>query len=639
MFKVRSEEKERRKEGTEGKSFFQNRRARPPLLSLLSVLLLSLFSPTSHTSVPPHCSTTMKSAIALIAALMAAASSAMVVPSPSKSVVTQMRRAIDLTQRANENPSFASEACTLWSTILTNNHDDIALPKEAMSAAHALYASTLTRIGRDKDALIQYETSLGYIDKCEVSVTEIDVRMGLGKSLQRLLRYGQARDTFLEVVSRCTGCEELKSSYSEAVQRAVICCMRLGDAKFALKIIAEFEATTRNRSQDHAVIGMKGAILSLESRSQEDLGKARELLGNASEGSDSILCKWLYIATQEKLTESPSSFNVKSKRDTIQQFAEINNSAFDDPFLVYLDDKLLLHGVLQSLEGADQFYPESFVIPHDLPLLKDTSKQQTDSWILKERSGYGSHGNRIVSAAEVTDGIHISESVLCQRIIHPPMLLDGCKFSLRIYVVYFSEVNVGSGGKLDAEAYISTNGLVKLASVEMDSAGPLEDQYMTNSGRGDGRSAVQYNLSYLKRELDKRDDICYDTVWEQLQNVARLVMERYIALRSDKQPIDVIEGDDTTAAIPINCEYMGGNFVPKILGFDFMLDESAKAWLLEVNRFPGLDARSTMDTDIKTSVVYDAWLAAADRIGLERKIMIDMCPEEYNCYSLIKLIN
>ena len=89
--------------------------------------------------------------------------------------------------------------------------------------------------------------------------------------------------------------------------------------------------------------------------------------------------------------------------------------------------------------------------------------------------------------------------------------------------------------------------------------------------------------------------------------------------------------------IPINCEVPVFSCIPKILGFDFMLDAFGNPWLLEVNRFPGLEPRSSMDAATKSNLIYDAWLVAADRAGLDRKVLHDIRPQCYKSFSLVKL--
>lgn len=530
----------------------------------------------------------------------------------------------------NGDPSFASDAVGLWSSILTRHDGELPLPRDAMPFAHALYASSLARLGRDKEALVQYKESLEFLEgQSNVSVAEIDVRMGMGKSLQRLLRYRDAKDMFLDVAFRCSGEESFLASCSEALQRGVLCCMRLGDVEDALSAIDEFEAVTKHKKQKY-ITGIKGALLLTQSKYGVDVDEARNLLKYAE--SESIMFKWLLATTHREHTGSLSFSN------NIQEFAAINNHGFDDPCLVYLDDKILLHSIIveDSLANVSGYYPQSFVIPQDLDQFKDACRNDDNKWMLKDRSGYGSHGNQIVSAARVLKYTPSDGPILCQRIINPPMLLCGRKFTIRIYVVYFPK-----GNNLKAEVYLSSAGLVKFASAEINGNGSLEDKYMTNSGRGDGRRAMQYDLEYLKRDLEESDPFGYSILWNKIENIVRRVMSRYTALRWEQSVIDKRDMiyRDISFDIPINHDSPTLNCIPKILGFDFMMDEHQMPWLLEVNRFPGLEPRSLRDADVKATVVHDAWLAAADRVGieLERTVMDEMCPIDYKSYSLVKL--
>ena len=590
-------------------------------------------------------------ALGLIMATVLVKSTALITPLTPESIIA-LKRATSLTNRANADPSYASDACTLWSSILTNTENGTSsLPPDVLSAAHALYASALVRIGRDKDAIVQYQTSIDYLDSCStdarLSNTELDIRMGLGKSFQRLFRYSLAKSAFHYIVSRCSVAEVLHSSYTEALQRTVICSMRLGDGNAAIDLIRDFEMSTKRGALDHDIIGMKGALLLLYSATGKSKAEACRLLKCAFKITDSILYKWLYIVTLQTHT-APHDFPGVNDRNKnkLHQYAEINNSAFDDPSLLYLDDKLLLHSVLKSTENAEQFYPQSLIIPKEIHLLEDSFSKEDrlmkQKWILKERSGYGSHGNRVVSATDLAELYSPQlEPVLCQRIVDPPMLLNGCRFSLRIYVVYFPKGLSLSREKtkLEAEIFLSGDGLVKLASSELDSESILENQLMTNSGRGDGRSNLQYDLQYLRSIMEKEDINSYNDLWKRIQNAIYQTMSEYTTLRYNQSPS--LNNDDhsleISTEIPINCEVPVFSCIPKILGFDFMLDAFGNPWLLEVNRFPGLEPRSSMDAATKSNLIYDAWLVAADRAGLDRKVLHDIRPQCYKSFSLVKL--
>ena len=54
----------------------------------------------------------------------------------------------------------------------------------------------------------------------------------------------------------------------------------------------------------------------------------------------------------------------------------------------------------------------------------------------------------------------------------------------------------------------------------------------------------------------------------------------------------------------------------QILGVDVMLDDALRVWVLEVNRFPALEARGTRDKAIKAAVVDAAWWLAFGAGGM-----------------------
>jgi hypothetical protein len=211
------------------------------------------------------------------------------------------------------------------------------------------------------------------------------------------------------------------------------------------------------------------------------------------------------------------------------------------------------------------------------------------------------------------------------------MLRKGQKFTLRVYVVYFSGGMNGEELK-DSEVYISTEGLVKYASAPFvgDSANPsaadLNDQYMTNSGRDDGRSASQHSLHQLQQDF-KTNGMDYQMMWEGIEESVQVVMEKYAHLQRSASPGHSF----------IRNTYSPICSIPKIMGFDYILDSSARPFLLEINRFPGLEPRSSMDFDVKHAIMYDAWVAASDRMAIPRMFVENLRPPSYKGYSLKKL--
>ena len=588
---------------------------------------------------------------------------ALVMPGPTESV-SMTRRAIELSNKANNNPAFAEEACMLWNDILNHKPDDpvddknLPLPLGAMPAAHGLYASTLVRIGRDKHAIVEYEISLKFLRK-DGSLSkpptkdEIDIRMGIAKSLQRMLRYKDAADSFLRVSTRLNQNKErsdwVEETSSDSIQSAALCYMRIGDFDSAISILENLDVSNVESA------GLKGALLLLQlysvstapkmkdSTRQKRIQKAHDLLNLASDKSTSPIYKWIYLTSYQSDVDKSVPMFQCNDGDIYLSFAKVNNSPFDDYGLVNLDDKILLHNMIvdYSPDEGDEFWPQGYILPKQWDLFRDNYKHHISTktymnkkmWILKERSGYGSHGNSIVSMDEVLSMYNtgkLDQDILCQKIIEPPMLINGRKFSLRIYVVYFpgGKISINAEERVDAEVYISTKGLVKYAAEQYNDAtmgsasSSLDDQYMTNSSRGDGRSSQQQTLQQLQIEF-QTNGLSYEQMWEKIERSVKTVMKTYMHFRNKE---------------PLLKDYQPFYSVPKIMGFDYILDSTEQPYLLEVNRFPGLEPRSTMDSDVKHAVVYDAWIAASDRAGIPKECIRNLRPpQNYNGFSLKKL--
>ena len=501
-------------------------------------------------------------------------------------VASKVRHAIELTNKANEDPSFGDESCRLWTEILSKDisaDDDeykLPLPLGAMSASHGLFASTLVRMGKDKMAVVEYTNALNYLNEDgalsrPMTEEEFDIRVGMGRSLQRLLRYREASEVFMDVNARCenfivageTPNNEMNWIHLAnviSIKSAALCFMRCGNLNLAISVLETYNG------KDAEINAMNGALILIELSSaisvlhnaDERFERAMQLLRGATASSISCLYRWILMTSQ---VNKPSLQPLESLSCDYMMLVEANTSMLDDPGLINLDDKVLLHSILTG----SRFWPQGFVLPDDYALF--LAKQSTNDemlmeekyWILKERSGYGSHGNLVMSTNDLLsmyeDG-RLVEAILCQRIVNPPMLIDCQKFTIRVYVIYFpgSKITSSHGEESkDADVYISTEGLVKYALSQYDgdaediSTTDLNEQYMTNSGRGDGRSTLQHDLHELQCIFQEKD-MDYQTLWEIIEKSVQEVMKKYVQLQSNDS-LDHLRAS-----------------IPKILGFDYM---------------------------------------------------------------------
>ena len=470
----------------------------------------------------------------------------------------KIRDASTLSSAAAQNISAAYEACELWSDILCQRSEyHEPLPKKIQVLCLVLQASCLVRVGDDESALLAYSRAEEFQDQID-NQTKEKILLGKGSSLQRLMKYREAID--------CFGC----CTSPEAICAAATCALRSGNASLALHLLEP------GRHHTHSNADSLQAILNwleggpLISRVTSELSLC-----------DSHLCRWIMSLAQ---TNGPISVQNRS----LLELALVNIGPFDDPSLINLDDKILLHGLVRDSD----FWPQSLVLPDDVGKLE--AMPESDLWMKKKRSGYGSHGNEIVRTSQA---MSLTEPFLLQRLIDPTYLLpDHRKFSMRVYVIYFLPLSEGH----KPDVFVSKHGLVKVATSPVGSHVSEADDsvYMTNSGRN--AEMRQEPLAFLERLMDSRGH-SFDLMWDRIIVAVEGVMQVYDSKANSSM-------DKYRASL-------GRMAIPKILGFDFVVDSEQRPWLLEVNRFPGLEPRGPVDQDVKERVVHEAWSLAAKRLN------------------------
>jgi tetratricopeptide (TPR) repeat protein len=494
---------------------------------------------------------------------------------------------MQLSTLSSSNITAAYEACRQWNEILIKDKSPL-LDKNVLALCRALHASCFVRIGKDEEAVGAYDLALELQDCLDYKTNE-DLILGKAQALQRLLKYSDAIDQYLQ------------SRSEQGAVGAATCSLRMEDAQGAKEILTAFCKEDRSKTSA-AVLGMLGTLQYLE------LGASGKVLPLLEGANDLPLYRWIYCVLSRRVLSTGIR---QMDEDSFLELIKINLCPFDDASLVYLDDKVNLHELLTAVPKAcSAFWPNGAVFPRDNLYLQELANDDRGSlWISKQRAGYGSHGNQILSNQQVLDkAVTNQEECLLQRMIEPTLLLDGRKFSLRIYVVYFSP----------GEVYLSSQGLVKLASVPMTDATANDPRmHMTNSGRES--SMIQNDLEYLKTEFDQAG-YSYGDFWSHVKSTVDEVFKRYgMKLASEER----------TSAWDSRRKEIG---VPKIMGFDYVVDDNRKPWLVEVNRFPGLEPRDDSDREVKHHVVRDAWVCAGQRLEMMSHPMQDML-DKLHCKS------
>ncbi|CAJ1354590.1 unnamed protein product [Effrenium voratum] len=249
-----------------------------------------------------------------------------------------------------------------------------------------------------------------------------------------------------------------------------------------------------------------------------------------------------------------------------------------------------------------RFFPDTWILPTDMSDFKqqfNTVKKQT--FIIKPDNGCQGKGIFLIRDVEKVP-VDFSSTHVAQRYINKPLLLDGYKFDVRLYVLV--------SGCDPLRIFLHRRGLVRLASEQYvePTKGNLSEvmMHLTNYAINKSNPNFEENTD----PDDAQDG--HKRSWEAVQE----------HLRQEGHDVDtlVLEIEDlivkTLIAVQPSLSHFYHSCQPEelhngmcfeILGFDVMLDQKLQPWLLEVNHAPSFATESELDRIVKEEVLRDSF--------------------------------
>ncbi|XP_069388592.1 tubulin monoglutamylase TTLL4 isoform X2 [Paralichthys olivaceus] len=240
------------------------------------------------------------------------------------------------------------------------------------------------------------------------------------------------------------------------------------------------------------------------------------------------------------------------------------------------------------------FFPRTFILPQDIKLLRKAWEDgvSRQKWIIKPPASARGIGIQVIHK---WSQMPRKRPLLVQKYLHKPYLISGNKFDLRIYVYVTSYDPL--------RIYIFTDGLVRFASCKYSSSmKTLSNKFMhlTNYSVNKKNSEYQTNsddkacqghkwaLKALWQFLGSKG-VNTTLIWEKIKDI---VIKTIIA--SEPYVNSLLKMHVKT---PYSCH--------ELFGFDIMLDENLKPWILEVNISPSLHSNTALDVAIKGQMIRD----------------------------------
>ncbi|KAG8583232.1 hypothetical protein GDO81_008330 [Engystomops pustulosus] len=276
-----------------------------------------------------------------------------------------------------------------------------------------------------------------------------------------------------------------------------------------------------------------------------------------------------------------------SDHDNIKPWQRLNHH----PKTAQMTKKDCLARHLKRMKGVYgssyfEFSPVVFILPNDYTkFLADYTKERHEKrssyWICKPTDM--SRGRGIFIFQDLKD-LAYDSTVIVQKYITNPLLISGYKFDLRIYVCVTSFCPL--------TIYIYQEGLVRFAT-EKFNLSSLDNIFAHLTNTSINKYSTSYSAdkervgsgckwtfgqfrSYL-RNIEADDAL----LWQRIYNIVTMTLLS-IAPSIPQYP---------------NCF--------ELFGFDILIDDTLKPWLLEVNYSPALSVDCPNDVTVKKSLIND----------------------------------
>jgi tubulin polyglutamylase TTLL6/13 len=255
------------------------------------------------------------------------------------------------------------------------------------------------------------------------------------------------------------------------------------------------------------------------------------------------------------------------------------------------------------------FYPKTWLYPSDSAEIKTFLQSTKDGFLIVKPEA--SCQGRGIFLTKRFENIDINGKFVVQEYMKNPFLIDGLKFDLRIYVLVT--------GCSPLRIFVHEDGLTRLATQEYlkPNASNIEDMWMhltnyavnknnpnfiQNENKGHKRSLKStfeylqqagFDVELLKNQID-------DAIIKTLCSIQPTLSHHYKSC----QPED-----------------LSNSMCFELLGFDVILDNKAKPFILEVNHTPSFSTDSPLDWKIKSKVIRDS-LVLMNVTARERKAFL-----------------
>ncbi|RMC00633.1 hypothetical protein DUI87_23250 [Hirundo rustica rustica] len=256
---------------------------------------------------------------------------------------------------------------------------------------------------------------------------------------------------------------------------------------------------------------------------------------------------------------------------------------------------------MQLAHGFKTFHilPQTFILPTEYQDFCNTYSKDRGPWIVKPVASSRGRGVYLINNP---NQIVVEDNILVSRYISNPLLIDDFKFDVRLYVLVTSYDPL--------VIYLYEEGLARFATVRYDQASRnIKNQFMHLTNYSVNKKSGDY-VSCDDPEVED-----YGNKWSMSAMLRYLKQEGRdtAALMASVEDLIIKTLLSAELSIASACKsflsHRGSCF--ELYGFDVLIDDTLKPWLLEVNLSPSLACDSPLDLKIKASMLSDMFTLVA----------------------------
>ncbi|NWW02295.1 TTLL5 polyglutamylase, partial [Oreocharis arfaki] len=250
---------------------------------------------------------------------------------------------------------------------------------------------------------------------------------------------------------------------------------------------------------------------------------------------------------------------------------------------------------MQLTHGFKTFHilPQTFILPTEYQDFCSTYSKDRGPWIVKPVASSRGRGVYLINNPSQ---IIVEDNILVSRYISNPLLIDDFKFDVRLYVLVTSYDPL--------VVYLYEEGLARFATVRYDQGSKnIRNQFMHLTNYSVNKKSGDY-VSCDDPEVED-----YGNKWSMSAMLRYLKQEGRdtAALMANVEDLIIKTLVSAELSIASACKsflsHRGSCF--ELYGFDVLIDDTLKPWLLEVNLSPSLACDAPLDLKIKASMLSD----------------------------------